>query len=1094
MAFDAGTIMARLDLDDSAFSRKLDADVAKIEAFEKRGHEITIGERVDQSGLNRSRSAITKFDQQLTNDADQRLRGSQGSMLGLLGGLFGGRKLPGVSQNVARSLASALSTAGDPGRSAGRKLLDATGPGIGLLSGKGALITGGLGVAGSLLPALMGPLAALGVGGLGVGVAGLGAKALIGSKADPGQLYNPAQQVMAQMEKTIKAGAQPLVAPLKRAFAELGGPGGILANLQQPLRQMFSGAATLIQPLVHGLTDIAFTVLPLLGKAFRAAAPLLQPLLDGLGKLLTGFLPGVVSLLHAARPAVMAFSQVLGTLGKDLGRMMVALTPAMNQSARLLKIVFGVIGSLLPVIGKLATILAQALGPVIGAFATALKALEPALLIIGRLFGKLAAAVLGDLAAALIAIARLLKDISPSLTILANALGQVFTTMEQAGVFGALSSALEQLAPQLAQLINLVVSQLAPILPTLIQLFIQLTTIMIYLAAHGLGVVLDAVTMLLKHLPFLVPVLGVIGAAWLTMSLASTVAGNKFVAATIKMIASAAKTVAAWVVATVPIVASFVAQAAAATAAFIAENLATLGIIAGIALLVAAIIFLATHWSRVWGDIKNWAMDAWNFLTHGWGQWLLPGLTLIRLAIGFVRDHWKQAWGVIKGDALDAWNFLHDDVFAPIANFITQTLPHAFSTGASAIGDAWKALQNVVRAPVAWVVDHVIDGLISAFDWISDKVGGKHIPAIHPFGLARGGRLPGWGGGDRHPALLEGGETVVSKEDSALPFMRAAFMAAGVPGYLGGGQVPAGQQPQGHSGGWNPFTAIGHAVTGGLHMLTGGGKVMAALATGNTTALINAVTGMIPGGVGGAVGDMAGLLLSVPKTLIKDAVHYLIHTASAAFGSPFTGHYGAGVAQWRGDVLRALAMEHLPAMLASRVLFQMQTESGGNPNAINLSDSNAAAGDPSRGLLQTIMSTFRAYHWPGTSFDIYNPLANIAAAINYAVHTYGPSLMSGGRGMGSGHGYDSGGWMLGGLNSTGRPEAVLTPGQSRAFVALSEAAERLGAGRGGASGGGMMRDLHLTLPEGATIADALAEIGFRLQVSAQRGYTGVLGG
>jgi Transglycosylase SLT domain len=120
---------------------------------------------------------------------------------------------------------------------------------------------------------------------------------------------------------------------------------------------------------------------------------------------------------------------------------------------------------------------------------------------------------------------------------------------------------------------------------------------------------------------------------------------------------------------------------------------------------------------------------------------------------------------------------------------------------------------------------------------------------------------------------------------------------------------------------------------------------------------------------------------------------------------------GRGVAQWAGTVRQALMMEGLPLSLTGRVLYQMQTESAGNPRAINLTDSNAAAGDPSRGLMQTIMGTFQAYHWPGTSWDIYNPLANIAAALNYARIRYGPSLMSGGMGIGSGHGYARGGWI-----------------------------------------------------------------------------------
>ncbi|MBY8857969.1 transglycosylase SLT domain-containing protein [Nocardia sp. CA2R105] len=64
-------------------------------------------------------------------------------------------------------------------------------------------------------------------------------------------------------------------------------------------------------------------------------------------------------------------------------------------------------------------------------------------------------------------------------------------------------------------------------------------------------------------------------------------------------------------------------------------------------------------------------------------------------------------------------------------------------------------------------------------------------------------------------------------------------------------------------------------------------------------------------------------------------------------------------------------------------------ESGGNPRAINLSDSNAARGIPSKGLMQVIDPTFRAYHVDGTSWDIYDPVANISAACNYAAHRYG---------------------------------------------------------------------------------------------------------
>ncbi|MEU1215913.1 transglycosylase SLT domain-containing protein [Streptomyces sp. NPDC005791] len=64
-------------------------------------------------------------------------------------------------------------------------------------------------------------------------------------------------------------------------------------------------------------------------------------------------------------------------------------------------------------------------------------------------------------------------------------------------------------------------------------------------------------------------------------------------------------------------------------------------------------------------------------------------------------------------------------------------------------------------------------------------------------------------------------------------------------------------------------------------------------------------------------------------------------------------------------------------------------ESAGDPMAINNWDSNAAAGIPSKGLLQVIDPTFEAYHVPGTSTDSYDPVANITAACNYAADKYG---------------------------------------------------------------------------------------------------------
>lgn len=73
--------------------------------------------------------------------------------------------------------------------------------------------------------------------------------------------------------------------------------------------------------------------------------------------------------------------------------------------------------------------------------------------------------------------------------------------------------------------------------------------------------------------------------------------------------------------------------------------------------------------------------------------------------------------------------------------------------------------------------------------------------------------------------------------------------------------------------------------------------------------------------------------------------------------------------------------------LANTVALAMG-ESGGNPNAINKWDSNWYAGTPSKGLLQTIDSTFQAYALPGHT-NIYNPVDNAIASIRYQMDRYG---------------------------------------------------------------------------------------------------------
>lgn len=80
-------------------------------------------------------------------------------------------------------------------------------------------------------------------------------------------------------------------------------------------------------------------------------------------------------------------------------------------------------------------------------------------------------------------------------------------------------------------------------------------------------------------------------------------------------------------------------------------------------------------------------------------------------------------------------------------------------------------------------------------------------------------------------------------------------------------------------------------------------------------------------------------------------------------------------------------------------------ESGGDPKSINLWDSNAMAGTPSKGIMQMIDETFNRWALPGMN-DIWNPIDNIVSAIRYMVGRYGSVLnVPGIRNLASGKGY-----------------------------------------------------------------------------------------
>lgn len=165
------------------------------------------------------------------------------------------------------------------------------------------------------------------------------------------------------------------------------------------------------------------------------------------------------------------------------------------------------------------------------------------------------------------------------------------------------------------------------------------------------------------------------------------------------------------------------------------------------------------------------------------------------------------------------------------------------------------------------------------------------------------------------------------------------------------------------------------------------------------------------------------------------------------------------VQSWSGDVKKALRKLGLSTSgsMVSKVLKQIQTESGGNARARGgndgLADGNAT------GLMQVKPGTFRAYAVQGHN-NIMNGYDNILAGLNYAKHRYGSDLSF----LGQGHGYANGGLItqhqIAEIGEGNKPEMIIPLDgmkSSRGFELLGKTAVAM-AQRDGLTGSSATSD------------------------------------
>jgi tape measure domain-containing protein len=526
-------------------------------------------------------------------------------------------------------------------------------------------------------------------------------------------------------------------------------------------------------------------------------------------------------------------------------------------------------------------------------------------------------------------------------------------------------------------------------------------------------------------------------AAWLVSGAASVAALVKYEAFAVfaaryyvtvaaQAAASAIRVVAAWVMqgvaairATVVAVAQFVIQGARwvwlgviATASAIRIAAAWLISMGPIAIVIAAVIafvvIVALNWRKILNVIVGAVHAIGGFLRRNW-PWVIGLLTgPLGLLIVFVIKHWDSIKRVIGG-AID-W-------VASKLRSVGGTIAKAWSATWSGISNTaksiWSGIKEIFAAPVRFVVNTVIGGVVRAANWLLDKIH-LHIPEPH-VNFATGGRIPGYGGGDTFgPVMLERGETVVPKHltTEIAPWARRR----GIPGFQGGGIVGAVGRAVGvafNAADWVSDQAVGFARKGAADAVQ--------TTINPIVRLLDTMTARF-GVVGDAVSQLGHQAVNAVITAIRGREKEDIPAITVAAG--------AVAGSWRNVFLQALRLAGQPESWVDLGLRRLNQESGGNPSIVNRWDSNWTRGTPSVGLMQVIGPTFasNAGRFRNVGPFLYgtsiNPLANIFAAIMYTVRRYGSLAAWGKPG-----GYDVGGgkrWPSGtaGVNLSGEDEFV----------------------------------------------------------------------
>lgn len=434
-----------------------------------------------------------------------------------------------------------------------------------------------------------------------------------------------------------------------------------------------------------------------------------------------------------------------------------------------------------------------------------------------------------------------------------------------------------------------------------------------------------------------------------------------------------------------------------------------------------------------------------------------PVFDLVENIFNWIHDHVIQPF--VAGCKIefqlfkDAFSAVYNDVIKPVGGFIGQVIDgikQGFTNAVDAIKSAWGTIENIVKVPAKFVVDLVYNhGIVPLWNSVAGLFGLGKLSVVDVSSWAGGGIIPGYAPGqDSVPALLSPGESILTPEATRFLGPQAILALNAMSGRPGGNETNG--LPIRAAGGflgdaWNFLSSGAQAVWGGITDAAHWAASIAGDVAGGITKLFESAINQNKNTPGGA-DSWKTMITDIPGNVIQGAINTVKSWFSSSAGKKVVaGAQGGGAIGGSiptGDRLailtQALGADNVPqaswGVWEAGLNTLITRESGWNASAVNNWDSNAKAGHPSTGLMQTIGPTFEAYRNPAFPDSMTNPVANVAAGIKYIISRYGDitKVQQANANMPP-KGYDNGGMLPVGMslayNGTARPEPVLTGDQ-----------------------------------------------------------------